>query len=732
MLHEVLLALSGHQSPLFDQKAAGAAEDFPLLSASERGLLDSISKLSVLHRRLRERLAQIAASHHSTICRSVANSLRQAHLARFQKKILDVEASILTKDASLVGAYDIVPLASVVGEFDGWHRRMAWYWDLTCYMRDDRKVECSGAGLIDKLRTESQTGFPDVEEVAVELGRVAETGWLRQLSPWILHGNLPTIGADDFFVNPEGDHGEQGETFRKDSNLLPKFLGSNTAASILFIGKSLNQVRHYHEQISSKADTASELRRLAVVHMKHLSTLALPIVPAQLSRAVAAIRQSLSRNVLQHLHPLENTLIMLGSLRKYFLLDDGEFAIALITEAEARLEARWQSMGRLLQQDPVKAMQGLLIKDAELSQTLSRTWRTLASRHDSDDDGVFDFARTHVTLAAPRRATARPSSSDGAAAISPPLSSVVFHDMLFPNASALGMTITPPLDLVISSRDIETYSAINAYLVAIRRSHSRLSDLWKKTPARRNYPEPPGPRYSSSEAGRAKIAMGRERVKQRTAATRKIWASCSAAIFLLAETAAYLEGEIITSSWDRLMQWVKVPVIGDAQETGTATVESVHGSKEAHHDPETLAAGHRAFLASLTYALLLTDVPYTKDLRSLLGNIDQLVAQFDRLLSVQQKLDLEHDAGHEGGLVEDEERKVALDLDRARKKVDSDLKSVINRLSQLDQERIGAGRYLDLSGAETGGFEPWKGGGVDRLLMKLEFGRMREEGFDIV
>jgi hypothetical protein len=33
---------------------------------------------------------------------------------------------------------------------------------------------------------------------------------------------------------------------------------------------------------------------------------------------------------------------------------------------------------------------------------------------------------------------------------------------------------------------------------------------------------------------------------------------------------------------------------------------------------------------------------------------------------------------------------------------------------------------------DTGGFAPWKGGGVDRLLMKLEFGRLRDDGYDII
>jgi hypothetical protein len=101
-----------------------------------------------------------------------------------------------------------------------------------------------------------------------------------------------------------------------------------------------------------------------------------------------------------------------------------------------------------------------------------------------------------------------------------------------------------------------------------------------------------------------------------------------------------------------------------------------------------------------------------------------------RLLDIQQKLDVERDSGGETGHTLEEESRISLELDRARKKTGSDLKSVVNRLRQLDQERIGAGRYLEPSSGS--GFEPWKCGGVDRLLMKLEFGRVQVEGFDII
>ncbi len=731
MLHEVLLALSGHPSPWFvDQQTKPTQDDadFPLLSPSEKALLASIGQVSELHRKLRRHIERITIDHPSTICRAVATSIQETHLARFQDHIIAVDRRILTKDATIVGAYDIVPLAGVVGEFDAWHRRMAWYWELASLMQpthtDLRK--CTGAGLIDRLRSEAQTGFPDIEQAAIELSKVAETAWLRQVASWVLYGKVPAFGAADFFVKVETM--DNGERCSKDKDLLPTFVASSTASSILFIGKSLLQVRRYGRQaVRSVDNTPISEHELVSRHLQHISTLSLPIVPSQLSKAISSVRTSLSQNVLQHLLPMEVVLRLLSCIKQFMLLERGEFAVALINEADSRLQARQQSMGRLLQQDPVKALKGLSINDAEFHQTLSKVWKVLASQDEDDEDEVLNFAQKHITLSAPTRQTSRPSTSDSVNRSAPTLSTINFDDLLFPSSVVLGMTISPPLDLFISPGELEMYSSVSAYLLSVKRAHVRLSDLWRRTVARRE-----GAPARASLPGQAARSEDRERFAKRRTATRKVWATCSATVFLLSETSAYFEGEIIRESWSHFERWVKSSSQTDVSEHSSAQLETDAEPQNVPRDPETLALGHRAFLTSLVYALLLNDIPYTKDLRSLLGNVDGLIAFFNRLLDIQQKLDIEHDADGETEYTMDEERRIALELDRARKKVDSDLKSVVNRLKQLDQERIRSGRYLSATGAESGGFEPWKGGGVDRLLMKLEFGRMTGDEYDLV
>ena len=731
MLHEVLLALSGHASPLFEVPGPGneAAEIQDLLSPSEAALLESIGKLAEHHRRLREHARWLASWHASTVCRAVATSITQTHLARFQERILDIESKILRKDATVVGAYDIVPLATVVAGFDDWHRLMRWLWEIACLMHppdqarpnSKSQTSCTGAALINELRDQANTGFPDIAAAAVELSTVAETAWLRQLAPWLIHGKLPMHGANDFFIQAEQALEDSRSPYCRVKELQPCFVAAPTAASILFIGKSLDQVRQQARSTSSGRTTESA--DLAEGHLKWLSDLALPITQSQLSRVVSAIRLSLSHNVLQHLLPMHHILRLLASLRRYFLLGQGEFALALVDQAEGRLQARQQSMGRLLQQDPVKAMQGLSIKDAELQQAMDATWKAMLRDDEDAEDDVLEFGMKHLhfRIAA---SEARPPSSDSVSQYTTPVSSTDFSNLLFPISARLTLDVAPPLNLFISIREAETYSSINAYLLALRRAQVRLSSLWCRTAARRDFPSP------STKTASAPF-VERETLAARSRATRKIWASSSATLFLISETAAYFEGEVIKQSCDHFEDWIAKPTTTEDTEMSMASERSV---SVAQRDPETLAAAHRAFLSSLAYALLLTDVQYTRELRSLLGNIDALIAYFHRLLDQQQKLDLERAAsgGEASSYAVDEEQRMALELDRARKKVDSDAKAVVNRLRQLDRERLGAGRYLQVSPAESGGFEAWKGSGVERLLMKLDYGRMRDDAYDVV
>ncbi|KAF2129583.1 Spc98 family protein [Dothidotthia symphoricarpi CBS 119687] len=753
MLHEILLSLSGHPSALFDANPSlhVTSTATRLLSPPEAELLSSIGHLSRLHRKTRDHVAKIASSHSSTVCRAVATAITSHHLDRFQRKIIEVESRILKQDASIVGAYSIVPLAGIVNEFSEWVKLMEWLWNISNFILpseaqsksdiQDRKT-ASGAEIIDKLRTEVQTGYPDIEAAARQLGKVAEASWLRQLSTWLLYGRLPSFGASDFFVKQEDDESDE-LSFVVQNKFLPKFVTRQTASSILFVGKSLNQIRCLPStsKVMSTSTTVSELELLPV-HVEQLSQVVTPVSAAKLSEAVANIRLSLSRNLLQHLLPREKIVETLTILHQFFLIGRGEFAMTLIAEADEKILSRHRG----LLTKPNQSVKGFLLKDTEINQILARAFSVLSTLGGEDDhtDDILDTATEILHLTTHNLSGHRPGTpgraKDADSAL-PQLVNFAFDELLLSVPMSLTMDIRSPLDLFVTKADLDVYSSINAYLLAVRRAHLHLAQLWRQSSIRREHPGPPGYQYSNTAYGKTVLRRRRQRTNERTRQMRRIWATCSAAIFFLAEGEAYFQGEVVQESFKHFLSWVSGPrrslVEGSriASPTFPTTPgfrkSSTEGDIEQQHDPEVLALAHRQFLSSVAYSLLLTDMNFTKTLRTFCTHVDELVAYITRLNVIQQNLDLEEDEGIEDYAknYKQDEKEMSLEMDRARRRLDSDLKALVERLREIDSERIGASAPGFKSGVtmQEGMFEPLRVGGIDRLLMKLDWGGEDEE-----
>ncbi|CAK7262875.1 hypothetical protein SEPCBS57363_000268 [Sporothrix epigloea] len=647
MLHEILLSLSGHSSPLLQPDAASshvtpghghtraqrvAAES--ALSPSELALLSDLARLSQLHIRLRTHAAHIAAVHPSVVCRAVAAAIVSVHLAAFQRDVLAIEETVLKRDAALVGAYDIVPLTAVVGAFADWPRRFEWLWTVAQYISPEADIGTpatiklpkptvkaapampSGAQLINHLRSELQTGYEDIERTARSLVRVAETAWLKQVSAWILYGRLPSFGGDDFFVQQEASTADTTGKYVCASQHLPDFVAPATAASMLFIGRSLVHLRAKTDSRGSNGPRASHWLSDGVAgassdavvssgnyhlsaQLQELSKLSYPLDGVALSRTIAHIRAVLSRTALRQLLPPAKVVGMLQLLRDFFLLGRGEFAMALVEQADETMRSRWQRSDGAGAAPPttaggVRSMKALIVKDGEVAAVLTRTWVALGAMHGhntnadlgEEEDERLELAREILRLVLQKSTT---SAASSAAILQPVTSSTAsglvsgrhgqasleslaatpFQNLLFSVPASLVLQIPYPLDLVLSATDLQMYSAIHAYLLSIRRAHLRLTGLWKLSSLRRHYPPPPGPPYGGRGSHSLKQAqMLRERYTVRADTLRSMWATASAAIFFLAEMENYLQTDIVVELWDGFEQWLTVGKDAPTRQTG--------------------------------------------------------------------------------------------------------------------------------------------------------------------
>lgn len=747
MLHEILLSLSGHPSPLLNNDYSSSSS---ILSPPEKALLASIGNLSNLHCKLLAQTSNITATHDSSICLAVATAIRSKYISKFQRKVLEVEDTLLRGDNidnSTTRDYNTVPLTALVSEFSGWTRVMEWLLQITELINcagsnlPSKTKKCSGALIIDHLCREMQTGYLDIKEVAMSLVTAAETAWLKQLSSWVLYGRLPSFGRDDFFVQAVMDKNLQEFEVKKE--LLPAFVSDSTAASILFIGRSLNQI-----WTKRSLGTKSPELHLLSTHLQQISSLSFPISSANFLRVISTIRLSLSQKILKCLLPLARVNRILSLLKELFLLGRGEFAIALVTEADEQMRLRWKQSKSFGFESRDKNV-AILPKEGEVSAVLARTWAALSAmqgQHDEnlEEDEILELARDLVQLtiskpSSPVNHLFKSNSFDFFSKIS----STPFKNLLLSTPTSLTMTIPSPLDLFLTPADIQVYSCINSYLLSIRRAHLRLTDLWKITAMRRHHPVLLNKKVRNTTAGAYLIRVRRNKINERFSAMRSVWATSSAALFFLSETEAYFQGEVVQSTWVGFKDWIN----GESEPSATTQPGLGHDGANIRdcflhtyeksnpsfsngsqsYDPQSLADAHQRYLSALASGLLLTISAFTHPLYHLLQQIDHLVALVHRIYSIWQSLDLEADEGVVDAFSDfhKEEKDTKLQLQVVAAKVKKGIENlIINGLRDIDQDQVvWDNTFTEFApGQENQNYVPARIGRIDRLLMKLDFG----------
>lgn len=739
MLQEILLSLAGHPSPLFNEDGRelldnASATTLPALSSPERALLSTVALLSDLHAKIKKNAASIASENQSTICRNVASNILTVQLQRFMTKIVQVEKSILFQDSRLVGGYGIVPLSVVVGEFTPWTRRLEWLWKVTQRMKGGPASgvgtvpPCSGPSLIEFLRSESHTGYQDLKAMVVELIRVAESTWIQILSNWLLYGRLSSTGSEDFFIASVDS--EASQNFEVRADLVPDFVPPQTAASVLFIGESLNNVRS-HGHIKTTHTSSDPALSSVSKHLELLKTIKSPISSLQLENVVSLIRVSISQHLLSQLLPALQIVDLIQVLHAFLLLRRGTFAQSLIANAGRRPRQHHEQRSLV----PIRkaGRQDTKATETELFASLSRTWSDLGSLQPGEEqlDEVLEKGREWIRL------TARDS---GAPDVLSQFASLVFA---LPVTFTLELPERSALALFLSKTDISAYSEVALYLLAIKRSQSRLASLWQNSALRRPRAQPPTNKRSGALEKR-RVNLNR-REHERSIGMRPYWATANKCHFIVAELVSFFQGELVSGHATHFISWLgSVTGVPDPSESKSRPGTS-SGSKGGQSvplradeepaglqtgvaaDPTYLAQAHKRFIEALRSSLLLDAHKFTKVLLRLLMLIDHYVALFGRLDATRRSLDLELQDDRADPLADHrkEEQEILGELHRSRGGIEDQLDAL---MEDLRSSATGADSSHDLvtsrPGVHTEKFDsayvPWRAPSMDSLLMRLE------------
>ncbi|KAI5785599.1 gamma-tubulin complex component protein [Peziza echinospora] len=756
MIHELLIILSGHPSPLFTPTLPAT---FPLVSQAERELLNSLASLGNIHISLRQQCSQIVSSHRSIIARAIASGIDAHHLQHFRDQVVRVEASVLTRESGVVGGYDIVALSKILSEFEGWDRILQYLDGLTTLMlgglsSEDEGDWVRGAQLINRLRKDIHTGYPSLEQVALHLLQVAETTWLRQISTWVLYGRLPTFGSEDFFIKEKegvaeriGDSGVLLTDYIIDKALLPEFVTPETASSILFIGRSLSHVRIRGASPYTQFKALSNITPTPVTaelgllptHLPYLQSLRSPLSPQKFSASIAGIRLSLSRHTLQTLLPAHKIVEVLYVLREFFLLGRGEFAIALVAQADERVRNRHRGKGQTA--PLVSSSSSVLLKEGEVSAVLTRTWGILASFQSEEVlDERLELAREVIYLSLHKQASTQPFPS-----AKKPISrdNTKFSDLLVGAPVSLNYDITWPMELFLTPSDIDKYDRIFHYLISSKKCLIKLQSLWHG----RRHPVP----MHGLVHDRVESKKRRELLKRREQRERFIWSTAGLVVFFLETLGSYWQGEVIEPSFNRLItilggspevqkrkrarsKFSKQGLDGmdvESEDAVDSDEEMVDGSmdvnepEEQQQDPESLAKAHRLFLTFLLRSLFLSDTTFPSLYRNLLETCGTLCTWISRLEKLHSLADLGVDSTANSPEEESQVTSQMSELNEACENIRRLLSRLVERLHGMDEERSkGGGGLVGLLIA--GEAEDGSGGGgkIDRLLMRLNWDSM--------
>lgn len=682
MLQELLLSLSGHSSPLlslpssFSTSPAGTSQktssiglhadlqaQYSAFSAAELALLSSLANdLGARHTSIRTTANAILSfsssspspspTSASSICKAVAANILHVQLARFQQTLVRIERGILEEDAEWVGARGQVSLSALVAalEGEGWSRKMKFLERSVQLLKNGLEggtgAKSRGAEVVDWLRMEVKTGWPDVRALCTELLIVAEAAWVRGLAGWVCFGRISEKEVEvDSMVSLQ-DNGEAEVNW----SAVPTFVSRIAAEDALFIGRSLRRVRNRQGIGTVTAGNGTLVRD----HLRILSELKSPVTANAFTAAIAEMRRNLSRDVLRKLLPVAKVVDVLELLRKYFLLERGEFAVALIMAAEERLDSRnqWNRSGiRGAEKRPPASLEdglaGLTINEGEVHAVLAKAWAALASlsrgsNTDDDDDEIeeeSDRARAVIRLGIKNLdgkdhdGNHRTNGHHGE-------HGPAFDDLLLPSPTTLTLNIPSPLDLFLTPEDVHTYSRIHAYLLATRRAPWRLSKLFLLTRLRR----------PSRQTTTTTLTQDKR--------LRPIWAAVSTTTAFFTELGSYLQGEVISESWKAFERFLAPelsssfqssrpttssssssgphpPATASSSQGTTTTITTALGppnewTTAEPRDPETLARAHRNYLHALEHSLLLS-APFTRPLRSLMASVDHVVGLLQRL-----------------------------------------------------------------------------------------------------
>ncbi|CAE6526384.1 unnamed protein product [Rhizoctonia solani] len=445
MLAEVLLIMSGHASSLISPEGTISPAFAPLLHPGEQQVLKELATLASQYRKLKQSCPTLSqqSQYMSSLCAALTEILTE-----YEDLVVETEARILKRDPELVANATVVPLSAVKATFSIWDVQFT----ALCLLVDQLEAGPPGLDgarwppgpLIDLLLQRAKTGVQRVAHVTNRLALAVQRVWRSHLLAFLVHGILDAAdplarAADGYKLNPE---------------CIPACVTHQTREAIAYVGRAVAVVG------------VSVPRQLAIVHARLVGRV-LPQDRYAFDAAVERIKGNISEWLWSRVLTRADVIGAIECFANYFLLRNGEFALALLREIERLKTSR-------LSAKPTSRTSGGLIRDTDLSLAILRASLGTSAQNDPSLDSLrFTLVDGPLRpLLPPPPTSLAPNKSAAYSGL------VLFDDLLLGARATLSHTLAWPLDLVLGQAELQAYGAVFAYLSALRRGHVMVLECW--------------------------------------------------------------------------------------------------------------------------------------------------------------------------------------------------------------------------------------------------------------
>ncbi|KAF9914773.1 hypothetical protein BX616_007591 [Lobosporangium transversale] len=538
MLHELLVALSGYPGDIFrpfppepEIATTFAITDFALLHPAEREGLDRLAQLGFYFRRFLDFIAS-CRSPTATSASLRAQLLMQGHaqqqglylkalastlehrLDSYRQTIIQTETAILSGEDNLGG---IVPLSTIISRFAPFELVFPAITSLISEIEDAYSSGSPfiGGRLINHLQNKAASGVPLLKDWMDDLLQGCCGVMMRQIVSWTVYGQIQDPFDEFFIVQLQSStvpseakyNSELGRRSHRsfeslntrsselhaansapysttikwnkeyvlDESMLPIMIPTTLAHEMLFIGKAIVTAREAKPKPIPIPPSMTSHHRDLILPLVYRTAESKTFNVNHLSHAIHRIRKDIANHLWVVVQVGEKIIKTFESFKRYFLLCNGDFGLGLISALEDFNKNRLSTLEQQHKASFIQTTSTGSIRDHDLGGLLVKAAQGTSAQEDpellkfelrilkkpttdqggnvGDDDGTID------------KETQMKTGGN-------------YDDQLLGIPVRLCYSLAWPLDFFLTIDDLNLYSDLFAFLMAVRKTQVKLQQAW--------------------------------------------------------------------------------------------------------------------------------------------------------------------------------------------------------------------------------------------------------------